>query len=470
MKEFLNGSLIYRWLTAAALWLDRQWDKSFLALIFTERAEKTGEGSIFGRLFDFLHRALNKLFRLLRLDKALNGSIFTKSFFWCCLAAACAPILPTMATLGIVLISFLSVILRFGMSREEKLFYSPITKWVLLYAFVYVVCTITSVTFSGSLKSGALTTAFVLFAAALMCSVKTRDQLKLIIYLLVGAGLIVSLYGFFQVFTGVESSKTWVDMDSFSNITLRVYSTLDNPNVLGEYLLLIIPLGGACLINAKTANGRLAAAAATGAMIVCMLLTQSRGGWLGLIFAAAIFLVLIDRRLIVLGVVVLVCLPFVLPSSILARFASITDFSDSSTSYRIYIWMATVNMLKDYWFCGVGTGLTAYNAVYPAYSFNTVVAPHSHNLYLQIMCESGICGIFIFLALIVSCVRTLGTAIRRAASKEKRIELIAMMSGLGGFLLQGMTDYSFYNYRVTLIFWVYVALIALASGLPEEEK
>jgi putative inorganic carbon (HCO3(-)) transporter len=156
-----------------------------------------------------------------------------------------------------------------------------------------------------------------------------------------------------------------------------------------------------------------------------------------------------------------------MPESILARFSSITDMSDSSTSYRIYIWMATVNMLKDYWFCGIGTGLNAFNAVYPAYSFNAVTAPHSHNLYLQVMCESGICGIVTFLGIIFSFIRTVGTSLSRDKNKDGRIQKIALLSGLGGFLLQGMTDYSFYNYRVTLMFWIFIALGACLSGMKD---
>lgn len=32
-----------------------------------------------------------------------------------------------------------------------------------------------------------------------------------------------------------------------------------------------------------------------------------------------------------------------------------------------------------------------------------------------------------------------------------------------GFMVQAMTDYSFYNYRVMLIFWVYLAVGALVA-------
>ncbi len=468
MKKVLEASLLFRFITAASLWLDRQWDKSYMAKIFTEMVPRKGDGSVFGKVFNNFHKLFHRLFQLLRLDRAAEGSVFTRTFFFCALTVTLAPILPTMAVLGLAILAIGSALLRSGMSMEEKLPYSPMTKWIMLYAAVYGMCTFTSVDVMGSLQGGALTVAFVLFSLTVLYSVRRQRQLETLIGLMVAAGFVVALCGFYQVLTGVESTEAWVDKTSFSDVTLRVYSTLENPNVLGEYLLLVIPLGAACTVNAKSVNGKLYGAIATLAMIVCMVLTLSRGGWLGLIFAAALFLVLLDKRLILLGVVGLMFMPLVLPQSIIDRFASITDLSDSSTSYRLYIWMATVNMLKDYWFCGVGTGYAAYNAVYPRYGFNTVVAPHSHNLYLQIMCECGIGGILVFAGVIITYLRTVGTAARKAVTKKRRIYLLAMISGLGGFLLQGITDYSFYNYRVMLMFWVYMALGAAAALVPEE--
>jgi O-antigen ligase len=471
MRKILEASLVYRWLTAAAQWIDRQWNKSYLALVLSGAKEKRkGAYSIFSSLAALIHKWLCALFNALRLNKLFSGSIFARYFFWCAVAAFIAPIAPTMVTLALVLMAAVSMIITFGTDKNRRLTFSPMNKWVYFYALIYMITTLTSVTFKESLMGGLLTTAFILFAIILQNAITTRKQVDTLIYLLVAAGFVISVYGFLQVITGVESTKDWIDEDTFSAITLRVYSTLDNPNVLAEYLLLIIPIGVASIFTSKTGTGKTMSVIATGAMVLCMILTYSRGGWLGLVFSAAIFLVLLDRRFIVLGVLGLIALMFVLPDSILARFQSITDMSDSSTSYRIYIWMATINMLKDYWFCGIGTGISAYKAVYPKYSFNAVSAPHSHNLYLQIMCESGICGIVVFLGLLCSFFRQTASALSRNKDKNTRIQLIAVISGMAGFLLQAMTDYSFYNYRVTLMFWIIIALGVLLTRSWEDTK
>lgn len=91
-------------------------------------------------------------------------------------------------------------------------------------------------------------------------------------------------------------------------------------------------------------------------MCVCMILTFSRGAWLGLLFAGLVFVLLLNPRLLLLAPFVMVALYFVLPDTVISRFTSIGNLTDNSTSYRVYIWIGVLAMLKDYWLCGIGPG------------------------------------------------------------------------------------------------------------------
>ena len=128
--------------------------------------------------------------------------------------------------------------------------------------------------------------------------------------------------------------------------------------------------------------------------------------------------------------------------------------ADSSTSYRVYIWLGTIAMLKDYWICGIGPGMEAFNQVYPLYAYNSISAPHSHNLFLQIVCDTGIVGLIVFVLLIFQYYRMTCGALSRENKKENKVLLIAAISSVTGFMVQSMSDYTFYNYRVMLLFWV----------------
>jgi putative inorganic carbon (HCO3(-)) transporter len=201
-----------------------------------------------------------------------------------------------------------------------------------------------------------------------------------------------------------------------------------------------------------------------------MILTFSRGAWLGLLMAGAVFVILLNPRLILLAPFALAALYFLMPETVISRFTSIGNLGDNSTSYRVYIWMGVLAMLKDYWLCGIGPGDDAFNMVYPAYSYNAIVAPHAHNLFLQIVCDAGVCALVLFLLLLLAYFRRLCRAVSRETEFHSRVHQIAFTAGVCGFLVQAMTDYSFYNYRVMFLFWAYLALgmaCARRTELPE---
>ncbi len=116
-------------------------------------------------------------------------------------------------------------------------------------------------------------------------------------------------------------------------------------------------------------------------------------------------------------------------------------------------------MIKDFWISGIGMGQESFTQVYPFYSYSGIVAPHSHNLFLQILVESGVCGIAVFLLIVYLFVRRMMVGYQFGGKGDKISTIItAISAGVCGFLLQGMFDNCFYNYRVMLVFWCVIAM------------
>ena len=473
-KNILNASLLWRWLMSLCRWCGDQWRASGVVQWFLHPGGWTpaaSEHSVFYKLWSLVRGGLCWLYEKLRLDKLFAGSVFTKSWFWCLLPAAAAPVLPTMAVLGLTAIAYCSLALNLVRDRNRRLAWAPTNRYILLYAAIYMAGTLFSVNLRSSLNPGLLTVCFVLFSLVLFNAVDSRNQLDVLLDGVVLVGAAVAAYGILQyMFRWGYQSASWVDSDMFSSIEFRVPSTLDNPNMLGQYLILMVPVGAAKLLSARDWPRRLLYLGCCALMCVCMILTFSRGAWLGLLFAGAVFVVLLNPRLILLAPAALAALWFFLPDAVIDRFASIGNLGDASTSYRVYIWMGTLAMLKDYWLCGIGPGAEAFNRVYPAFSYNSINAPHSHNLFLQLVCDAGITALAVFLILIFVYFRMMCAALHREKDWTSRMYQTAFTGGVCGFLVQAMTDYSFYNYRVLFIFWAYLALGALSarrSGLPE---
>lgn len=473
MTDMIKASLIYRFFAVIGRWLSAQWMDSRIirAFVNMKSEEDVAEGSRFFQLGSRLRDLQAGLFKILKFDRLFSGSIFAMPYIWCLAAVVLAPLIPTMALLGFVLLGAAASVICFGTDRERQLVRAPVNRYIILYAALYMAATLMSVTVSGSLYIGLLSSVFILSAVAIENSVRTEKQMLLMVKLMVLAAVLVSLYGIYQHFFGTGGTETWVDEDMFSSISTRVYSTLDNPNVLSEYLLLAIPLTASCLFASENWSGRLLYLAACGIMCLCMIYTFSRGGWLGLLFSIFIFLILVDRRFIFVILLGAVCLLLFSPDVITERFSSIGNVTDTSTSYRVSIWMGTLAMLRDYWMTGIGPGTQAFNMIYPAYSYNTISAPHAHNLFLQIICDAGIAGILLFAILIVVFIRMNCHAISVEKDRRYRMFQIGSLASVGGFMVQSMTDYSFYNYRVMFLFWAYIALSAVfcRAGTLEKE-
>lgn len=463
----LAHSALGRGFDAVCRWFGARWRESLIVSWFCNpRYLRDTDPVAPGRVRTALCGVYEKL------DKLFAGSIFLQSFVWCGLAVTLAPVLPTMAVLGLALVGCGSCALRLLHDRELRLRRLPTMPLILLYCAVYAFGTLTSVDVRGSLLIGAITIAFILFSAALYYAIDARKQLDTLVAAMVAVGAAVACYGVLQYkFRWGYQSAAWVDEDMFSTIAFRVSSTLQNPNMLGQYLTLTIPLGGAKLLSCKGWWRRLWYFGCCAVMCVCMILTFSRGAWLGLLFAGLLFFVALLPRLLFLAPFALLALWKVMPATVIDRFTSIGNLGDRSTSYRVSIWLGSLNMLRDgYWLTGVGPGESAFNLVYPFYSYHEVVAPHSHNLFLQMVVDAGILALLVFLWILLRHYRNLGNALWTETDWTSKLYQIAFASGTLGFLVQAMTDYSFYNYRVMLLFWAYLALGAASarrSDFPE---
>ncbi len=400
------------------------------------------------------------------------------------------PFLPTMMLVALVAYTAVCYAVKLFLGKR-RLQLEAVDIAALAFAFSLACGGVFSFS-SGSLKPTMVLVCFLCAYFLTVLLIRTGEWLSKCLWCAIAASTLVALYGIFQYFSGsLIGAGAWLDSDMFEDISVRVVSTLENPNMLAEYLILLFPLAAAQLVGRSGLARRSCAFFACAAMGACIILTWSRGAWLGLLFGGFVFLLIWSRRTLYLIVAALAAVPFlpmILPDSIISRFTSIGNLADSSTSYRVNIWRGTIHMLEDYWMTGVGIGESAWATVYPRYSLAAIeTAPHAHNLYLQTWVQTGIVGLLLllaFLVLLLQCnfsyyrllsrmrdsvadsvlaahLKPAGAVNRLSGTKEitaMRLEAAAPLCGILATLLQGLTDYTWYNYRVYLMFW-------LAAGL-----
>ena len=287
---------------------------------------------------------------------------------------------------------------------------------------------------------------------------------------------IVAAVGVFGYAT-VSMPLKWLDTGMFAEIGSRAVSTFDNPNMLATYLVLTSPFIWIYLVRKGTsASGRIIAIIGSAASVGCMVLTWSRGGWLGIIVAAAVFIVANYKYTLKYFLLAALSSPLwinLLPSNVTSRFASIGNVADSSTYYRLYTWKGTLRMLSEHYLGGIGVGESAFAHVYPLYAYvGTEVTAHSHNLFLQITVELGVAGLVLFLiAAFMISQRGFGCIKLNSENKGVACAVSAAIAGLTGALVHGVVDHIWYNYRVFFMFWVVAAVIcAYANVYPKKMR
>ena len=384
------------------------------------------------------------------------------------------PFLPTMVLAGLVCLVLFSSVMKFLCGKRVfKL------SLIDLPIFVFAILTLFGGIFtrsSTSLKKMLLMICFMAAYFIVKNLIRSSALLKKCLSATAFSGALVSLYGILENFVGTPS-VIWQDMSDFGEIKGRVVSTFANPNVLGEYLILIIPITVALAITSKSLKERFAFACGAAFDIFCLVLTWSRGAWLGFAVSTVVFLLLADKRCFTAGILLLppAAVALSLSGSVMNRITSIFTHSDTSSSYRIGIWKGVLKMLGKVFHYGIGIGEGAFAAVYPSYALRGIeTAPHSHSLYLQIITELGISGAVVFFIFLFLLAQINISHIASPDSKSSKLIEIGIFCGLIAFLVQGMTDYVWYNYRIFLMFWIVVGLsvsaVIMSKNAVEESS
>ena len=226
-------------------------------------------------------------------------------------------------------------------------------------------------------------------------NIRTQEQMLKVAKALTLSAFIVVMYGFFQYIFGVDISEMkWVDGEAFPELRKRIFSTLENPNVLAGYLDVMICLALGLFMKIQGSTQKIILAVVIGLLTACIAMTYSRGAFLAIAIVFVICGIIKDRRLLILFLILTGAIIYT-DSTFLHRVLSIfTESIDSSEGLRVGIWVSTISMIADHPFVGIGWG--AFKFVYPQYNYYlqdaTQTIYHAHNLFLQTAAEVGIVG------------------------------------------------------------------------------
>lgn len=395
--------------------------------------------------------------------------------------------LPKVNTLFLLLSGYLLYILV-----RRKMAMSFIEKDRINYSLcIFLVLLIISIFFSGNammsihgapFREEGLSTIIMYMLLFIAARMQPKVDEKFFIYIL-GTALIVAFYGIIQ-FCGVDPFPRDFIRSTWQNIS---FSTMGNPNFLGSYLVLVLPISTYLYIFKGARSGL----AAFSILFLCLLCTRTRGAWLGTIFSMVSFLGLHfivyglkqnqkGRYIILLIFTMSIVILFNVQTGgmLVERVATMSNdakdilvnnnMADKAGSSRFFIWKRVVQMISHRPFFGYGIENLAppFVKLYEKDMIDSLgyvlAIDKAHNEYLHIAVSSGIPSLMAYITFII-------LALKMGWMRLQKNEyVLPLLSSVLGYLVQAFFNISVVS--VAYIFWVFLGLMVSNTHEGNQDK
>jgi hypothetical protein len=343
----------------------------------------------------------------------------------------------------------------------------PLALFVAVSMVAFILGTAYAVTPEGTRQYLKLVNVTIFFFSATQL-LRTRHDLEEAVRALVAAGTLSAAVGIALYHLPAETSTMllrslrplgypsgdvlrYVEDAGVRTDTLRAIGTSVDPNVFGALLLLTGVLAGGGFLAARGPSRRLYGAAAL-VIGYALLVTLSRGSWVG--FAAALGLMVALRyRRIALLVPPLLLVAALVAGGELARFGEhflkAVYAEDQATGMRLGEYKDALRLIQEYPILGIGFGGAPTSDLYLGVS----------STYLLIAEEMGLVGLGIFLWLIWRVVRVGWDAVSDPL-------VLTCLAAFVGMLVAAIFDRHYFDLRfphVAALLWLAAALVTLSA-------
>lgn len=293
-------------------------------------------------------------------------------------------------------------------------------------------------------------------------SIHDRKIIKRSVFVFLSSAALVILSGLSQYYFGVEflRNKSMVIMDCS---TRAVTSCFVHYNSFGAYLVVVLSLvGGLLLADNRGLLKTISLLTLSMLSTVAVILTFSRGSWVGLVISFVFMSVFAKKRFKWL-------IPVFFVFTVMFFFPVIHErlyliFKSGGDSRRFIYWTGALKMIKEHPFLGMGIGTFMVNV--KNYWPISDVLMYAHNCFLQIWAESGIFSLISFI-LFINAVIILGI---KSFFGSRDFLLLGLLSGAIGYLGHSFFDTNLYSLQLAFLFWIWVGLIVAVQRIALKSR
>lgn len=299
-----------------------------------------------------------------------------------------------------------------------------------------------------------LTYIFLFYIIKYECNSEKERKIYLTVY--IALCTFIGILGISQSFTGKGVADRF---KGFTYAKIRVVATLDNPNNLGAFMVLGLFPVLALFLGEKINFKKLYYGICSLIMITTIILTFSRNALIGLAVGLFVLTILYSWKFIPLLIGFGACFLFV--PQVRQRLADIKSVQQDIS--RLDLWGIGIKMIKEHPILGVGNGnyvslYDDYVRKYPQYKYLTYSQFASHNSYLKVESELGICGIASFLWLLVSAVFKVKKFVKIVDNNFEKLFFKGFIASLIAFYCMNFVDNLLFVSKTPSYFWLLLAI------------
>ncbi|KHE92941.1 MAG: O-antigen ligase family protein [Candidatus Scalindua rubra] len=286
--------------------------------------------------------------------------------------------------------------------------------------------------------------------------IKTKEQVKIFVILLLITCAITAFMGFMQIPAG-------------KRVTAPFEGAEGEPGTFGGYLIMMMSVSIGLFLTSENIRTKTLLTGLIILSLIVIMATESRAAWMGLPFMYLVFLVLNKKKLLLIGTVIVIVAisPFILPENVKDRFSGTfktekgyqakvggTNLAlDSSASLRVMSWQGVIKDLKYHPIFGYGiTGYWFIDAQY----FRTLI-------------ELGILGFSIYMYLMYSIFRFILEVHRISNDSFVKGLSMGVLAGFVSLLLHSVGSNTFIIVRIMEPFWFLMGLLVVLYYAEKDE-
>lgn len=256
-------------------------------------------------------------------------------------------------------------------------------------------------------------------------------------------------------------------------VTKDIRLFIGNSNYVAAFYVVLIPLCFGMLLRRGLSRFRkIAYGSILTLLVTCLFLTGSRGGVVAFVLGSLFWLLRIKNwrtaRNISLSVGVLAAIIMLNPSTQVVWHGLKTMNKSASVLSRIGTWQESLRIFQDNPIFGIGLGNMHYYVqnFMVKYTGNFSLVK-SHNIILELLVESGVIGLALFMAVVVMVLKEQIGVIRNEKDDSRRLLYGSVLIANISALLHAMFEPTILTYLFGVFYWILIGLTTRKAILPD---